>query len=138
VEHAGRAQKRGDYDAVERALRAYSVNVSVVGINIQKGAVKKTDATFVFERVMNKMQSHGRLLDEMLRAAPEAKKPGVQAALEIAKKGGQLATMAFQRATRAPGTVAADEGSTVGNRRQSGPASGNLPGQPGVPNTPPN
>lgn len=136
VEHAGRAQKRGDHEAVGRALQAYAVNVSVVGLAIQKGAVKKNEAAFVYERVMNKMQSHTRMLDEMLRAAPEANKPPVQQALEISKKGGQLATMAFRRETRAPGSVAGEAGA-VGNRRQSGPATGNMPGQPGVPTTPP-
>ena len=96
-----------------------------------------SDAAFVYERVMNKMQTHTRMLDEMLRATPEANKPPVQQALEISKKGGQLAAMAYRRETRAPGTTAADESSAVGNRRQTGPTTGTLPPQPGVPTTPP-
>jgi hypothetical protein len=121
------ARQRGDESTLRASMEGYVVNISVLGLAIQKGKVKKDEALMALGQV-NKTRSHISRLEALLKGAPETAKPAIEKALLISKKGAQVASTALQRAQQ---SALGEGGVTV-----TGPASGNMPNQPGIPNLP--
>lgn len=116
LEHAQRAQERGDSKAVSQAVERYNQNMDRVNQALARGAVDSSDQASVLSRVDSATRRQTSVLQNLLGKVPQQARQGIEKALVMSQRGNAAATSALAntpaagRNTGRPGTAGPPSG----------------------------